>query len=58
MLDGCIIDFSFLFAKPYSRRASAKDAAMKAFSGQIMPILKEQTAFTMDEGFELNNFAS
>ena len=31
---------------------------MKAFSGQIMPILKEQTAFTMDEGFELNNFAS
>lgn len=38
--------------------ASAKDAAMKAFSGQIMPILKEQTAFTMDEGFELNNFAS
>lgn len=38
--------------------SNAKDAAYKAFTEQIMPILKEQVAFTMDEGFELNNFAS
>ena len=37
--------------------SNAKDAALEAFSTQIMPILKEQTAFTMDEGFELNNRA-
>ena len=38
--------------------SSAKDAAYKAFTEQIMPILKEQTAFTMDEGFVLSNLAS
>ena len=35
--------------------ANAKDAAYKAFTEQIMPILAEATAFTMDEGFELTN---
>ena len=35
--------------------SAAKDAAFEAFTTKIMPILKEKAAFTMDEGFELNN---
>ena len=34
---------------------NARDAAMNAFTKQIMPALTEATAFTMEEGFELTN---
>ena len=35
--------------------SNAKDAAYEAFTKQVMPMLKEAVAFTMDEGFELTN---
>ena len=38
--------------------SNAMSAAFKAFTEQIMPVLTEKTAFTMDEGFVLSNIAS
>lgn len=50
--DGSIHDGARLYIC-YGR--NAKDAALTAFTTEVMPMLKDPVAFTMDEGFELTN---